>query len=420
MRFRNYVNRHNRRNRIFSDEDLLKMTLEAIFDNEPSIIAQNEAIGIPSYDELAQSQNTEWIEPFKNEQGFDDGGYWQSVLTPDYQETFTGLKKPQIQHGIAGNVQINNSQNNWDDVKFDDLDAYLDKDLINNMPETVLEGKVEKSYTPLDKVKDNIQESMDKLKTKVEDTQKKYEGLSPIVAAQKAASKGFGDKLVENEYYRNSLKMKDGEPLTDEFLKENDIYGLKDITDPEKSNYYKEQLAKMYGLDLNDPDIDEKLKDKKIVVPKENSRLYQYAKNSEAMEKWIVDNYDRIKNGEKPLNDTIEFPLGGLKGAFNDKQRGLFATIHRANMNDIKINSDGSITGRIDDPYNYEEWDKIKGGINFSQNLKNFVFNRYVDINNNAQKQQDVNQLEQFLTSMPIHFTKEEIEEILKRKYKKL
>ena len=105
----------------------------------------------------------------------------------------------------------------------------------------------------------------------------------------------------------------------------------------------------MYGLALNDPDIDEKLKDKKIVVPKENSRLYQYAKNSEAIEKWIVDNYDRIKNGEKPLNDWIEFPLGGLKGAFNDEQRGLFATIHRANMRDIKLNSDGSITGRIDD-----------------------------------------------------------------------
>ena len=89
--------------------------------------------------------------------------------------------------------------------------------------------------------------------------------------------------------------MKDGEALTPKFIEENDVYNYQDITDPEKSNYYKEQLAKMYGLDVNDPDIDEKLKDKKIVVPKENSRLYQYAKNSEAIEKWIVDNYDRIK-----------------------------------------------------------------------------------------------------------------------------
>ena len=204
-------------------------------------------------------------------------------------------------------------------------------------------------------------------------------------------------------------------------MKENDIFGLKDITDPEKSKYYKEQLAKMYGLDLNDPDIDEKLKDKKIVVPKESSRLYQYAKNSEAIEKWIVDNYDRIKNGEKPLKDSIEFPLGGLSGAVNKEKRGLFATIHNANMRNVNVNADGSITGRIEDPYNYEKWNlkHYKDMDSIKDIWRTFKHNLVTRINNRAYEQQQSNQLEDLFLSMPFNLTEEEIR-TLKKKYGRL
>ena len=128
MRFRNYINSFSRRNRIYSDEDLLRMTLEALFDNEPSILAQNSSIGIPSYEELEQSPNTQWIEPFKNKQGLDDGGYWQSVLTPEYQESFAPKQKynlNQKQNAI--------DYNEWDDVDVSDLDEYIDKNIIDIM-----------------------------------------------------------------------------------------------------------------------------------------------------------------------------------------------------------------------------------------------------------------------------------------------
>ena len=38
MKFRNYVNNFNQKNRILSEEDLLQMRLEQIFDQEQDII----------------------------------------------------------------------------------------------------------------------------------------------------------------------------------------------------------------------------------------------------------------------------------------------------------------------------------------------------------------------------------------------
>ena len=425
MRFKNYINRYNKKNRIYSEEELLGMTLNDLLDNEPTILAQDLDIGIPTIEELKNSPNTHWIDLYTNEQGQKDGGFYGSI-NDNYLSMYPNERQ-------LANENTTPVYNEWDYADTSDLDEYLDKDIINIMPENkkqeyeasknqnnVLEGMVEKNANIIDKISGEVKTGINDTKSKIKQTINKYEGLSPMSAAQKAASKILPYKGIENEYYRNSLKMKDGEPLTDKFLEENDIYTLKDITDPEKNNYYKEQLAKMYGYDVNSPDINDLLKDKKIVVPKESSRLYQYAKNSEAFEKWIVDNYDRIKNGEKPLEDSVEFSLGGKQGAVNTKRRGLFATIHKANVNRYKINDDGSMLLIPEDEYNFEEWDEEHDDKNIKEKVENAIYNRYVNINNRAHEQQEANQLEPFLTSMPIYYTKEEVEEMLKRKNKKL
>lgn len=192
--------------------------------------------------------------------------------------------------------------------------------------------------------------------------------------------------------------MKDGEPLTPKFLEENDVYNYQDITDPEKSNYYKEQLAKMYGLDVNAPDINEKLKDKKIVIPKETSRLYQYAMNSDAFQKWVSENYDKIKNGES-YNDKITFPLQ-WNDVLDNSKRGMYATIHRANLNNMKINPDGSITGHMRDPFNFEKWqyEKFSKPSDYKKNIETLKHNVATTINNVGYEQQQANQLEPFLS----------------------
>ena len=91
MRFKNYINRYNKKNRIYSEEELLAMTLNDLLDNEPSILAQDGDIGIPSYEELRQSPNTRWIDTYINAQGQKDGGFFGSI--PEYDESFFPKKK---------------------------------------------------------------------------------------------------------------------------------------------------------------------------------------------------------------------------------------------------------------------------------------------------------------------------------------
>ena len=78
MRFKNYINRYNKKNRIYSEEELLAMTLNDLLDNEPSIMAQDSDIGIPSYEELRQSPNTRWIDSYIDNNGQKMGGFYEA------------------------------------------------------------------------------------------------------------------------------------------------------------------------------------------------------------------------------------------------------------------------------------------------------------------------------------------------------
>ena len=96
------------------------------------------------------------------------------------------------------------------------------------------------------------------------------------------------------------------------------------------------------------------------------------------------------------------------KGVDNP-ERFLGVSLHKAGIDNIKFNEDGSMSYELKDPDNYELWGKTK----------NWLKNQYVDINNRAYKQQEAGQLENFLFNIPQNLTKEEIEKILKRKKKR-
>ena len=85
-------------------------------------------------------------------------------------------------------------------------------------------------------------------------------------------------------------------------------------------------------------------------------------------------------------------------------------------MNNAKVNPDGSFTVNTDDPYNFEEWDSVPIRKTRKEIPEDLKHNITLYVNNNAHKQQQAGQLEMFLNSIPIHLTKEEIEDIL-RKY---
>ena len=365
MRFRNYRNSFNRRNRIYSDEDLLEMKLATIFDNENDIIAQNHDIGIPTRSELESSQNTKWVEPFVDKNGINDGGYWQSVL--DEEQT------PQIQESLV-------PQNNTQSV----LQA-------NNQEQPYL-------------LKGEIEFNEPKPKTFMENLYFNYGFLSPKAAIQKALAKAPIWKSSAKEYYQHSLKRADGEEPTDFMKQNNDFRKLDEISDPELKQIYIEKAAKMHGLDVNDPATYDVIKNTEIVIPKIDSQLYSQVKNSETFQKWVAENYDNIKN-QTNENTSLEFPKSRKN---NNAQRSLFATIHNTDLKNSKINEDGSFSVLLSDGYDF---DKMSG-------KQNGIYNKLLQtINNDAYEQQELGQLQRYLLSTQINLSKEEIEEIL-RKYK--
>ena len=93
MRFKNYINRYNNKNRIYSLEELLAMTLNDLLDNEPSILSQDKEIGIPSYEELRQSPNTRWIDAYTDNNGQKTGGFYGSI-NDNYYNGIAEQKSP--------------------------------------------------------------------------------------------------------------------------------------------------------------------------------------------------------------------------------------------------------------------------------------------------------------------------------------
>ena len=80
-------------------------------------------------------------------------------------------------------------------------------------------------------------------------------------------------------------------------------------------------------------------------------------------------------------------------------------------MNNAKINPDGSFTVNVDDGYNFEEWEYNK-----KPKCKDDIgYDVATIINNTALGQQQKGQLNDYVLSTPVTYTKEEIEEILRR-----
>ena len=278
------------------------------------------------------------------------------------------------------------------------------------MQSPLLDGSVEYNQTLGDKIKNDIENKIDELKSKVKNTADKYEGLDPVTAAQKAASKV--SPTVYADYYGLSSRFNDKDEIPDRILNENDIYNLGDIKDKQLYDKYAAAIAKNKGLDINNPEVIEQIKNTKIVTPNEESRLYKSIKNTETLDKWISENYEKIKKGDGSYQQSIEFPF---EGAIKSKDiRNTSGTIHRADMKNARINEDGSMTVDMQDWYNFEKW-KYRTH-NDNENLRDWYekasYNGVAKVNNHAYEQQEAGQLEPYLINVPLHISKEELEEL--------
>ena len=421
MRFRNYINRFNHGNKIFSEDDLWEMTLAKIFANEADIMAQNEDIGIPQAQELEASPNTQWVEPFVNDKGENDGGCWQSILQPAYTESIIPEKSrydsqeiwefprsaKEVYTGDMDNVPQESSPTN-DKKQSPKIPDEKQKKNEGNPKDVVLEGKVEKDMKVPGK---NLTEESSQLSlSDVEDNTRK---LIDYEEWQKKASK-LPNPMSAGQYYGLSTRLADGDEIPEDIKAANDFRKYNDIQDKELKRIFTEKIAEMYKMDLNSPETLKKIQDLNmdIVMPKADSKLYRQIKDSETMQRWVAENYDKIKMGELQRNSSsVAFPRGGRK------KFDLYSTINKADLHHSRINSDGSLSTLLNDGYDFEHMD---GGLSI-KTIKpeiGFLGNLMAAINNNAFGQQQANQLKRYLLTQPIWYSKEELEEILRKYYR--
>ena len=123
MKFKNYVNRYTKDNRIFSKEEISNMSVRDAYGNKKAIISQNRKIGVPSESELRNSSNVIWVNPYRRDDGTEVKGYWRSKTgsisggivgdTPqvimdgpnrqkDIDDILNGKKKPEDVQDVEG------------------------------------------------------------------------------------------------------------------------------------------------------------------------------------------------------------------------------------------------------------------------------------------------------------------------------
>ena len=223
--------------------------------------------------------------------------------------------------------------------------------------------------------------------------------------------------MTSAQYYGLASHLADGNQIPEDIKAANDFRKYNDIQNEDLKRIFTEKIANMYKMDLKSPETLKKIQDLNmdIVMPKADSKLYRQIKDSETMQRWVAENYDKIKNGELQKDaGSVEFPIG-LGDKFD-----LFGVIHRADLHNSKINPDGSLSTLLNDGYDFEKmkYSQLGDSKNLRDLTRKTVGNIVAKVNNAAYSQQEANQLKRYLLTQPIWYSKEELEEILRRYYR--
>lgn len=259
-----------------------------------------------------------------------------------------------------------------------------------------------------------IQHKPRNLSEVLSDEVKKYKDLGPIEALQKAASK-FPLGSLETQYYGEATKLADKESPTNFMKKENYFYKLKDVKNKELKDVYTKKILEMQK---DNPNITNDFQDMTVIIPKERSTMSNITHNSKEMKNWIAENYKKLEN--KSFNKS-KSSINFKSDLLNENQRALSNVIHKADLNNPRINKDGSFSTELVDGFNFDK-------MNYQSPIQNnstkgfwgrMMHNAITYVNNNAKKQQDVGQLENYVYSQPLWYSKEEIDKILEEDLKK-
>ena len=232
----------------------------------------------------------------------------------------------------------------------------------------------------LNKILDGVNSQINKAKDD-------YDGLEPAEKAQKYASK-HTSWWTPSEYYGISEYLADDGEVPGKYKKNNDHYKLGGIEDERTKEIISAKVQEARKDCPVGPYINTPLEDVDVIVPKENSELVQKVKRSDEIAEFIDKNKEKLQAGET-VNGSIEFkkpPRAEGERIVpytirNNDDIGRFTAIHFADIVDAKMNSDGTVTMKLVDYYDFT---KLKGDDIFDK------------LNNNAYEQQKLGKLKPY------------------------
>ena len=78
MKYKNYINKVSKDNRIYTNRDIADMTVRDAFNKKREILSQNRQIGIPTDYQMQNSSNVVWVNAYVREDGTNVKGHWRS------------------------------------------------------------------------------------------------------------------------------------------------------------------------------------------------------------------------------------------------------------------------------------------------------------------------------------------------------
>jgi hypothetical protein len=76
MKYKNYINKVSKDNRIYTNRDIADMTVRDAFNKKREILSQNRQIGIPTDYQMQNSSNVVWINAYVREDGTNVKDYY--------------------------------------------------------------------------------------------------------------------------------------------------------------------------------------------------------------------------------------------------------------------------------------------------------------------------------------------------------
>ena len=247
------------------------MPIGEVLKRKQELLSQYRVLGIPKEKELQTSDNVVYVHSYTRDDGTEVRAHWRSK--PD------GIANNNFSHenptGGASNIDeskqieqentINDEEleyNDWDNIDLDtlkDLDEYIDKNIIDIMPDDIreiyeqLKQTQDEELSPALECKVSKQDLLNRIKEFAHYNIKPYrdyENLTPVEKAQKYLSKHM-PYWTPNQYYGLSETLADeGKPL-DKYKKYNNFCKLGEIKNVQLKEICMENALCLSIININ-------------------------------------------------------------------------------------------------------------------------------------------------------------------------